>query len=391
MRIGLIGAASLGGEHYYNLLEGVIDGRIEDIVLCDNNPNFKPVEMVEFSNIYSLQAKNSISSAPKRIQMYHNIYKNLKEKFPVYYNDYKEMLENENLDAVIIGTPNYLHAEMAVETLSRKISTLCEKPLAVSIAEVDRILSAARKNDTLLQVGLEIRYQKLFSFLREKLDDNILGDLKMAWGREFRGDWKADPGTIDTGDGLNRNWRFSQRHSGGSILEKLCHDLDIMYWLIGSKPVKATAYGGIDFYAPDSRDTIDNAVFIVEYANGVRLNFEYCMFAPYHGRFKGRYMGLIGTKGMLDIDERAGCVQFYEKKRLKKMVTTFDNLDLPTLPGHHQGNSTLLAFNDFYEYVTKGAKKARYNPEDVRVSTHLCLALEESIKRSGETINLESF
>ncbi len=385
MKIGLIGTWALTGEHYYNLIEGLIDKSVSEVVLCDNNPALKPEPVLKYSGLYLLE------DAPEgEPQALHNIYKNITGKFPAFYENYKEMLDNKQLDAVIIGTPQYLHAEMAVETLLRKIPTLCEKPLGVSLKEVEDILKAAKENDTLLQIGLELRYLKVFEFVRQKLKENSLGEIKMAWGREFRGDWKQKPKTSPTEENPYGNWRFSKKHTGGSILEKLCHDLDVFYWLMDSEPIRATAYGGIDFFDSTKRDTIDNAVFIVEYANKAKLSFEYCMAAPYSGRFKGRYMGLIGEKGMFDIDENAGKILHYETE-LPGAETVYKNLNPKTIFGHHNGNCTLFAFKDFCEHVKKGKKQARYNPEDIWITTKLCLALEESIMNSGKTIELDSW
>jgi len=212
-----------------------------------------------------------------------------------------------------------------------------------------------------------------------------------AWrgGREFRGDWKKDPATLAVEGAHAGNWRFSQKHSGGSFLEKLCHDLDGLYWLIGAEPVKATAYGGTDFF-PDGRDTIDHAVFLVEYANGCRLSFDYCMGAPYAGRFRGRWLGFIGTKGMLDIDEHISEVTMNETER-RGAKTVFEGLDPATLPGHHRGNNTVIALADFLSRVKRGEKKGRFDPAENLITTRLCLALEESVRRGGQTIILSEF
>ena len=85
----------------------------------------------------------------------------------------------------------------------------------------------------------------------------------------------------------------------------------------------------------------------------VKLSFEDCMAAPYRGRFKGRYFGLIGTKGMMDIDEQAGEV---------------------------------LALNDFIHRISSGITEPRFPSEDVGISTSLCQAIQESIERGGRTL-----
>lgn len=393
MRIGLIGVSALGGEHYYNLIEALVDGRVTGIVCCDNNEALRPKTDPEFDNVRRIplidSAAPGLEGRLRRIQMFHHIHRNRTGEFPPFYLDHQEMLKSEKLDAVIIGTPNFLHADMAVATLSRRIPTLLEKPVAPSMKDVRRILEAMRENETFLQIGLAFRWRKLFEFVNEKLQSGVIGDLRMAWGREFRGDWKKEPATLPI-EGIHAgNWRFSQKHTGGSFLEKLCHDFDAFYWLIGAEPVQATAYGGTGFF-PDGRDTVDHAVCLVEYANGCRLSYDYCMAAPYHGRFDGRWMGFIGEKGMLDIDEKIGQVILYETDR-RNAKAVFDGLDPATLPGHHRGNNTLFAFTDFLARVERGETKGRFDPAENLSTTHLCLALEESVKRGGQTIVLSEF
>ncbi len=233
MRIGLIATSALNGEHYYNLLEAVMDGRLSEIVTCDSNTALRPVDMPQFKHCYTFppggkKGKN-LKDRVDWIQMMHHMHKNHRGAFPRFYEDYAAMLEAEKLDGVIIGTPNYLHAEMAVATLSRRIPTLLEKPMAPTLAEVDQILAAARDHDTLLQIGLGLRWRKVMQFVREQIEAGAIGEMKMAWGREFRGDWKKEPATLAVEGAAHGNWRFSQRHTGGSMIKKIYHDLNTLY------------------------------------------------------------------------------------------------------------------------------------------------------------------
>jgi len=161
MRVGLIGASALGGEHYYNLIAALIDGRVGEIVCCDNNEGLRPKADPEFDELKAIPAATGkapgLEGRVRRVQVFHHIHRNRTGAFPKFHADNKEMLEFERLDAVIIGTPNFLHAEMAVATLSRKIPTLLEKPVAPTMKEVREILEAMRKSETLLQIGLAFR------------------------------------------------------------------------------------------------------------------------------------------------------------------------------------------------------------------------------------------
>ncbi len=389
MRIALIGAGALGGEHYYNLTEALIDGRISEIILCDTEPSYKPVNSKECEYCRIPPEGFRSLTLTERIQAFHHIHKHRCKSFPAFYEDIENMLKSESVDGVIIGTPNHLHEQMAAATLTRGIPTLCEKPLGRTMPEVKRILQASDQNNTLLQVGLNFRWRKLYHFVRDKLNAGEIGDVKLAWGREFRGDWNANPSTkVDDSAVPSANWRFSRKYSGGSIIEKLCHDLDLFQWLINSPPSFVTAMGGTDFFDQQHRDTIDNAFFIVQYENCARLNYEFCLAAPYHGRFRERYFGIIGTKGMLDIDDHAGSVLQYSTDNTDS-VAEFKDIDPPTKPGHHKGNSSVHALDEFLDRIEKGCTKAKFDPREVLTSTALALAIQQSISQSGQPINVQ--
>lgn len=390
MRIGLIGAAALSGEHYDNLIVARRQGRIDEIVLADDNPRLRPVDTPEFAHVSETPRGFPFSVRIDRtMQMFHQIHRNATGEYPRFHDDWRAMLESEALDGVIVGVPNWLHVEVATATLERRIPTLCEKPLATTLAGVDTILDAARRNDTLLQIGYSLRWRRLYEFLRERIAAGDIGTPRMGWGREFRGDWKRRPMTMDVEGAPQGNWRLSQRHMGSSILEKLSHDIDALMWLVDSEPVQATAYGGIGFY-DDERETIDHAVFLLRFANDVKVSYEYCMAAPYAGRFPGRWMGLVGTEGMLDLDDHAGEILHYSRAEHRRR-TSYRDLDPPTKPGHHRGNNTVRALDDFLDRIARGETRGRFDPADARPATWACLALEESIRQGGRTIDRDAF
>lgn len=392
MRIGLIGVCSLNGEHYFNLIEAVLDGHIDELVLCDNNREFLPKASPRFESLYAIPPQFAYKQDPPgSVQAFHHIYKNARGGFPKMYDDFEKMLAAEKLDGVIIGSPNWMHERMAVPTLTAGIPTLCEKPLATTMTATNNILDAAKDSGTYLQLGVAFRWRQSAKFLKSRIDAGAIGDLRMAWGQEFRGDWKTNAYSLGAEDAPSGNWRYSEKYSGGSILEKLCHDLDFFQWMIGAAPVKATAYGGAEFFGADGRETIDNAVFLVEYEGGMRLSYDYCMAAPYSGRYKGRYFGFIGQTGMIEFDEIVGEAWFYDSAR-PRAVAKHCKLDPDTLPGHHAGNNTRFALMDLLAAIRDGVKdRALPALDDTRHVMKIAFALQESVKRDGETIRLDSF
>jgi myo-inositol 2-dehydrogenase/D-chiro-inositol 1-dehydrogenase len=127
------------------------------------------------------------------------------------------------LDAVIVASPNYLHAEHGMAALEAGAHVLVEKPMALTVADCQRLLAAAERAGRVLAVGLELRVFTLFARVKQLLDEGAIGEplhLKLdLWRRPYRGGvggWKADAAKV-----------------GSSILEEPVHYLDLARWYLG--------------------------------------------------------------------------------------------------------------------------------------------------------------
>lgn len=141
----------------------------------------------------------------------------------------------EELDAAIVASPNYLHAEHGARALDAGLHVLVEKPMAIDLAGCDRLLAAAERADRVLAIGLEMRVFTLFERVRELLDDGAIGaplhaDLRL-FRRPYRGGsggWKSDPAKL-----------------GSSVLEEPIHYLDLARWYFApsaGEPVELEAW-----------------------------------------------------------------------------------------------------------------------------------------------------
>lgn len=133
-----------------------------------------------------------------------------------------QTLLQQPADAVIIVSPNYLHAEHSIAALRSGKHVLVEKPMATTLADATRMLDAAKNANKMLAVGLEMREFTLFKRVKQLLDDGVIGKpihLKLdLWRRPYRqgaGGWKADPEKL-----------------GSSILEEPIHYLDLARWYL---------------------------------------------------------------------------------------------------------------------------------------------------------------
>ena len=96
---------------------------------------------------------------------------------PHVYEDYREMIDRENLDGVIVTTPDFLHEEHAVYALEHKVPVYLEKPIAISIESADRILEAAYRNRTKLVIGHNMRYMAFTRKMKETIDAGTIGEV----------------------------------------------------------------------------------------------------------------------------------------------------------------------------------------------------------------------
>ena len=176
------------------------------------------------------------------------------------YLDYKEMLKDDKLNAVIIATPTNTHAQIALDCIKAKKHILIEKPIALNLKGAKEIYSAASKNKTIAMVGMNLRFRPDAMLMKSLLNSGELGDLfyiKCGWLRKQSSDQK---------------WFFNKNQSGGGVIIDLGIGLlDLAVWMFGN--AKATSVS-IQTYNHQTKDVEDSAVGIIRFENERVLTFE---------------------------------------------------------------------------------------------------------------------
>lgn len=203
------------------------------------------------------------------------------------FSDWREVLALDELDAVIVALTNDQHHEAATAALRAGKHVLCEKPLGLTIAQCDEIIAAAGDSGKTLQIGHEMRFQRLYRHMKEMIDLGAIGELQLMWCREFRGPMR--PG-----------WRSSEALTGGTILEKNVHHLDLFNWMMDCPPARVSAHGGTNVLRDG--EILDNAQILIEYEGGRRASLELCLFAPHGGDCE---IGACGDLGRIDTKNQA--------------------------------------------------------------------------------------
>lgn len=215
-------------------------------------------------NIYYKIANAELTAICSKIEQ--EIYSVGKEMSPKYCtNDYMEIIENEDLDAIVIASSSQEHCRMlcAAAAAGRK-NVYIEKPLGMTIEEIDRIKAAVTANrGMLLQVGYNRRFDPSVQAAKKKLEEGFIGtpiQVRMI---------NRDPAAM-----AEFIIKFSPT-SGGLVMDMLTHDYDCARWFVGSEA--KSVYGLGDAFVYEGLRTvndIDNCSILVEFENGVIGQFE---------------------------------------------------------------------------------------------------------------------
>lgn len=187
------------------------------------------------------------------------------------YADYKAMLDDQTIDAVLIATPFSLHAPMLLDALDAGKHVYCEKTMCYGIEPALEAVRKARASKKIVQTGHQYHSSRLYLEVVKQVNEGLIGELSMIecqWNRN--GDWRRplpDPA-------LERqiNWRMYREYSGGLVAELCSHQIDFTNWLLNASPAKITGFGGIDYWK-DGRETYDNVHLLMEYPGGVKASF----------------------------------------------------------------------------------------------------------------------
>jgi len=225
------------------------------------------------------------------------------------HTDPRYVLDDPNVDIAYIGTPNHTHADLVISALDAGKDVFSEKPMATSVEDCDRMISAIERTGRFFALTMQNRYSFATRMITDMLRDGTLGKLVMMWCHEFRKPFSRMK--VD-------DWIVYREKSGGPFVEKNSHHWDILnFWGQSSaKTVHAlTTTTGI--HKPG--DIWDCGWVNVEYENGIIANLGLSMITP-HGH--DLTMTAIGTEGWVEgiRTPDGGTVKFHENSRPEEKV-----------------------------------------------------------------------
>jgi myo-inositol 2-dehydrogenase/D-chiro-inositol 1-dehydrogenase len=222
------------------------------------------------------------------------------------YHDYRQLLDDKNVDAVLIATPVYLHPEQFEAAVSAGKHIYCEKPAGTNVAGVRRLMRAGQKANPakIVQFGFQQRFSPEYRKARELVEAGELGEPKIMMSFWILG--MAPRLTAPTALPLPnlpeeerriRLWTRWMELSGGDIVECDCHGLDTLNWFAKAHPVKAVGQGGLRYPLYYGDVTSDHYNIIFTYPNGAE---GYLISARYVAGFRDVKEQFFGPKGVLE-------------------------------------------------------------------------------------------
>jgi predicted dehydrogenase len=337
---------------------------------------------------------------------------------PDCYEDYRRVLDRDDVDAVAVCTPDWLHAEHAIASLGAGKHLFCEKPLAITIDDCDRILRDWQASGRRMMVGFNMRYMRYVSKMKELVDAGLIGEVKTAWCRHFVS-WG--------GRFYYHDWHANRRNTTGLLLQKGTHDIDVMHWICSGRTVRTAAFGALSMYGaehapptvaekgcPDDLrcrsceiaadcpeeqakwdkkqddlcafrsevDVEDNSTMIMQLDNGIQAAYLECHFAPGYER----NYAFIGSEGMIESDEPHGKVYFYKRTPGPAVNDPTEVYETVAEAGEHGGADPVIA-RDFVNMVVDGVEP-RAEAVAGRWSVAAGVCATESLRSRGMPVDV---
>ncbi len=293
------------------------------------------------------------------------------ERFPEAFvtDDYRELLAREDIQAVFVCSPDFLHEEHAVAALEAGKDVYLEKPMAITIDGCDRILRTAYAKKRKLYLGHNMRHMELVIRMKKLIDEGGIGEVKVGWCRHFVG---------YGGDAFFKDWHAERRKSTSLLLQKAAHDIDVLHWLCKGYTTRVVGMGGLTLYdqikdrhAPSERgdagwsndnwpplsqkglnpilDVEDVSMMLMHLDNGVFCSYQQCHYTP----DSWRNYTIIGTEGRIE-NLGEDFIAYWNKRKNYDLKGQIE-IPVPEPEGSHGGADPRIVA-EFVRFVKEGGK-----------------------------------
>ena len=300
---------------------------------------------------------------------------------PIFHS-VEELIAKGDFEAAIITLPDFLHCQSAIACCNAGKHIMLEKPMAPTAEECREIIRAIHRNNTKVQIGFVLRHHPVFRRVIEIARSGQLGQILNITSTEHIG--------VMHGASYMRRWHRKIANSGGFVLAKCSHDIDIISAVADAPAVRVASFGSLDFFTSDKqqyrycsqcpdqecrfrfkgemvrmteneknnpskaekpfdlcvynddKDVVDHQVAIIDFANGIKANFALNLFAE----VAKRTICVAGTEAILYADTADEFITIHNS-----VTGETGKIDCKVENASGHGGSDLTFLNDFIDCI----------------------------------------
>jgi len=217
------------------------------------------------------------------------------------YSDYRQLLDDKDVDAVIVSTHFSEHHPVVLAALDAGKHVYCEKTMIKGIDKTREVFDAAQKRPgQIFQTGFQYRTSPLYEAAASLIANGDIGRITAVncqWNRN--GNWRRP--VPDPKWERQVNWRMYREYSGGLVAELCSHQMGFCDWVIDGELEHIQGAGGIDFW-DDGRETYDNVHVVTRYKSGVTATYS----SQTTNSLDGFRISVLGKNGTVILTSRQG-------------------------------------------------------------------------------------
>jgi predicted dehydrogenase len=338
------------------------------------------VEIAGFCDVYEpymLRDRSKVD--PRYIKELGGQIPRMGENFPSKvktYSDYRKLLDDKDIDAVCIATPDHWHALITIDALRAGKDIYCEKPLTITIKEGRMMVEAQARTKQVVAVGLNRRGNANYQKLAKEIPAGKIGKVTMARAARINNMFPSGIGKMKPEQPpKDLNWdmwlgprafrpyqynispykfrwwsEYSSQMGNWGV-----HYMDVIRWMMGeTAPIAISAHGG-KYAVHDDRDIPDTMEVTYEFASGSIITFSIVEAAAGPGMFQYGEVELRGSKGTLYADENGYRIFGSKPGQFQSWTTQLENESADSknmqLPDGSSGDSTSAVVRNFLDCI----------------------------------------
>lgn len=236
------------------------------------------------------------------------------------YNDYRKLLEDRDIDAVVIATPLDRHYQMAMDAFDAGKDVFCEKSICYDLWQCHDVYQKYLQTGKIFFVGQQRLFDPRYLKAMKMVHDGTFGDINAVWAYWNRNnDWRRPCPSDDLDEHIN--WRLYKEHSKGIMTELACHQLQVGTWTFREIPNKVMGFASITHWK-ERRQVYDNLSCIYAFDSGVKMTYDSVLSNKFYG-FEEKIMGTKGT-----VEPEIGKYYFEKNPPAPAFIRMIDEIEM---------------------------------------------------------------